>query len=426
MCGILGIWSRNRDLKELDLEIKKMSSLLTHRGPDNEGFWIEEQSSFILSHQRLSIIDLSFDGNQPMESGSGRYIISFNGEIYNYQNLKFELEKNFSIRWKSRSDTEVLLELIDKYGIKNALNKCIGMFAFAVWDRRERKLILARDRMGEKPLYYGFSGTGQNRSFIFASELSAIKSWKYFDNDINLDALSELFKFQVIFAPNSIYQGIFQLLPGHIITINNLENKQLENIECWWDQISKVQESLKNSISNELDAENNLEKLLKDTLSKQSIADVPLGTFLSGGVDSSLITALLQSQNSKRIKTFTIGFEDKNFDEANYAGEIAKHLNTDHEEFYFTESDAQNLIPNLSDLYSEPFADSSQLPTHLVSKIAKTKGLKVALTGDGGDELFGGYNRYLIGEKNLDKIKLSSLAFKKRNRFIRKKIKSKF
>lgn len=400
MCGILGIWSKNRNLEEIDFEIKKMSSFLAHRGPDNEGFWNEEECSLFLSHQRLSIIDLSIDGNQPMRSSSGRYVISFNGEIYNHKDLKVELEKNKDFaKWRSKSDTEVLLELIDKYGIKKALNKCIGMFSFAVWDRKEKKLILARDRMGEKPLYYGFSGSGENRTFLFASELSALKAWKYFDNDINLEALSELFQFQVICAPNSIYKGIFQLLPGHLITINNLENNQLDNIECWWNPITKVNESINNPINDEFQAEINLERILKDSLSKQSIADVPLGTFLSGGVDSSLITALLQSENSKKIKTFTIGFEDANFDEAHYAKKIANHLNTEHAEFYFTENDAQNLIPKLCDLYSEPFADSSQLPTHLVSKIAKKNGLKVALTGDGGDELFGGYTRYIIGEQ---------------------------
>lgn len=400
MCGILGIWSRNKDLNEIDSQIKRMSSLLTHRGPDNKGFWSEDECSLFLSHQRLSIIDLSIDGNQPMKSNSGRYVISFNGEIYNHKDLKIELEKNNDfIKWRSKSDTEVLLELIDRYGIKKALNKCIGMFAFAIWDRKERNLILARDRMGEKPLYYGFSGSGNNKTFLFSSELSALKSWKYFDNNINLNALSELFQFQVIFAPNSIYKGIYQLLPGHLITINNIQNNQLDNIECWWNPITKLNESLNNPINDEFLAENILEGILKDSLIKQSIADVPLGTFLSGGIDSSLITALLQSENNNKIKTFTIGFEDVNFDEAHYAKEIANHLKTDHEEFYFTENDAQKLIPRLSDLYSEPFADSSQLPTHLVSKIARDNGLKVALTGDGGDELFGGYTRYIIGEQ---------------------------
>ena len=276
------------------------------------------------------------------------------------------------------------------------------LFQFGI--EKKKKLQLARDRIGEKPLYYGFSGSGEQKTFLFASELSALKAWKYFDNHLNSLSISQLLKYQAISAPNSIFEGIFQLLPGHFITVNSPEDSQLNNVENWYDHISIIKDGLENQINDEDEAERILENSLKDTLKIQSISDVPLGTFLSGGIDSSLITALLQSESKSKIKTFTIGFEDECLNEANYSKEIAKHLDTDHEELYFTSNEALELIPKLSQIYSEPFADSSQLPTHLVSKLAKNNGLTVALTGDGGDELFGGYNRYFLGEKIWKKI----------------------
>jgi len=407
MCGISGIWSNFNNDQELKYELKKMAIELKHRGPDHLGFWSDEEHSFYLAHQRLSILDLSQAGNQPMISNSQRYVISFNGEIYNFEQLRIEIEKeDKSIKWKGHSDTEVLLALIEKFGLKKTLIKCIGMFAIALWDRENKILQLARDRIGEKPLYYGFCGPKSNQSFLFASELSSIKAFKYFDNSINREAVSELVNFQAISAPNSIFENIYQLLPGHLITINSPKCEHIQKSESWWDLTSVIKQNLQKPILEEKEAIDLVEKTIGEAVRLQSIADVTLGTFLSGGIDSSLITALLQSQSTKKVKTFTIGFDEAEFNEAPFSKEVARHLNTEHTEIYLTSQDAQNLIPKLCDIYSEPFADSSQLPTHLVCKEAKKSGLTVALSGDGGDELFGGYNRYFIGGKIWKKLKI--------------------
>ena len=400
MCGIAGFWALNGNQNYYLNAIKEMAVALNHRGPDNTGYWNDLNQSLFLAHNRLSILDLSLEGNQPMKSQSGRYVITFNGEIYNHKELKIELERHEkSLKLRGHSDTEVLLEVISKFGLENALKKCVGMFAMAIWDNQKKCLYLARDRMGEKPIYYGFSGSGNNQTFLFASELAAIRKWKPFENKINLEALSQLLNYQVILAPNSIFEGIFQLLPGHYLTINVPRKESLPDSKPWWKLNKVIENSLKNKIHNESEGLSTLEDILKKVVSLQSIADVPIGTFLSGGIDSSLITALLQTQSSQRIKTYTIGFEEQNYNEAPYSKEIAKHLNTEHTEFYLTSKDAIELIPDLSKIYTEPFADSSQLPTHLVCRESRNSGLKVALTGDGGDELFGGYNRYILGEK---------------------------
>ena len=406
MCGISGIWSNFNNDEELKFELKKMAIELKHRGPDHLGFWSDAEHSFYLSHQRLSILDLSQAGNQPMISNSERYVISFNGEIYNFKQLRIEIEKeDKSIKWKGHSDTEVLLALIEKFGLKKTLLKCIGMFAIALWDRENKCLQLARDRIGEKPLYYGFCGPKSNQSFLFASELSSIKVFKYFDNSINREAVSELVNFQAISAPNSIFENIYQLLPGHLITINSPKYEHIQESESWWDLTSVIKQNFQKPILEENEAIEQVEKTLSEAVKLQSIADVSLGTFLSGGIDSSLITSLLQSQSTKKVKTFTIGFDESEFNEAPFSKVVAEHLNTEHTEIYLTSQDAQNLIPKLCDIYSEPFADSSQLPTHLVCKEAKKSGLTVALSGDGGDEFFGGYNRYFIGGKIWKKLK---------------------
>ncbi len=407
MCGISGIWSNFNNDEELKFELKKMAIELKHRGPDHLGFWSDAEHSFYLSHQRLSILDLSQAGNQPMISNSERYVISFNGEIYNCNQLRIELEKEVkNIKWRGHSDTEILLALIERFGLKKALTKCIGMFAIALWDRANKNLQLARDRVGEKPLYYGFCGPKSKQSFLFASELSSIKAFKYFDNSINREAVSELINFQAISAPNSIFQKIYQLLPGHLVTISSPDSEDIQKSDSWWDLTSVIKNSLQKPIIKEEEAIDLVDKALGDAVRLQSNADVPLGTFLSGGIDSSLITSLLQSQSIKKIKTFTIGFDEAEFNEAPFSKEVARHLNTDHSEIYLTSEDAQNLIPNLCDIYSEPFADSSQLPTHLVCREAKNSGLKVALSGDGGDEFFGGYNRYFIGGKIWKKLRM--------------------
>ena len=406
MCGIAGIWADSGDHNELRYEIKNISAKQKHRGPDYSGFWEDKDNLFFLSHQRLSILDLSPAGNQPMVSHSGRYVIAYNGEIYNFQDLKISLEKKYGqINWKGNSDTEVLLALIDKYGLRETLNKCVGMFAIALWDKKDKRLYLARDRMGEKPIYYGFTGPKSKRAFIFSSEISTIRDFKYFNNPFNSNGLIELINYQAISAPNSIFEDIYQLLPGHILILESPKLKFLKNSTEWWSLINVIEDSLANPINEANYAEFEVEKILKESVRIQSISDVPLGTFLSGGIDSSLITALLQKQNINKVKTFTIGFEEMEFNEAPFSRQIANILGTDHTEILLTSNDALKLIPNLSKIYSEPFADSSQLPTHLVCREAKKNGLTVALTGDGGDESFGGYNRYFLGNKIWKKIR---------------------
>jgi asparagine synthase (glutamine-hydrolysing) len=290
MCGIVGFWSNFQDEEENKINIIKMSEELNHRGPDYGGYWNDNSEALYISHRRLSIIDLSVAGNQPMLSHSGRYLISFNGEIYNHFEIKKNLEKEKKfIKWRGHSDTEILLELIELYGLEKALLKCVGMFALALWDRKEKCLQLARDRIGEKPLYYGFSGSSKKKTFLFASELSAIKKWKYFNNEINPEALSELINYQSISAPNSIYKNILQLMPGHVVKINSPNDLFLDSSKAWWSLTSTVEKSIENPISKMSEAISLIENKLKNAVQIQSIADVPLGTFLSGGVDSSLI-----------------------------------------------------------------------------------------------------------------------------------------
>lgn len=405
MCGISGLWSNSANQIQHEEDIRNMSNSLIHRGPDNEGFWSDPERNLYLGHRRLSILDLSPAGIQPMMSHNQRYIMTFNGEIYNNLDLRNELEKvQKNIRWRGYSDTEILLELISYFGLENALLKCRGMFALAIWDRSEKCLSLARDRMGEKPLYYGFSGSDLNKTFLFGSELSSLRNWRYFDNSIDKNSLSQLINYHSISAPNTIFKGIYQLLPGHTVTLNNPKIEYLPESKPWWELKFTIEESRKDPIFKVEEAILSIEESLKKAIKLQSHADVPLGTFLSGGIDSSLITALLQSQSSSKIKTFTIGFENKEFNEAPFSKNIAKYLGTDHREFYLTSKDAQEIIPKLNQIYSEPFADASQIPTHLVCREASKIGLKVALSGDGGDELFGGYSRYLIAKDIWGKI----------------------
>ena len=405
MCGITGLWSNSGNNVQQEEDIRNMSQALIHRGPDNEGFWSDPERNLYLSHRRLSILDLSPAGSQPMMSQNERFIMTFNGEIYNNLDLRKEVEKfQKNIKWRGYSDTEILLELISFFGLEKALKKCRGMFALAIWDRSEKCLKLARDRMGEKPLYYGFSGSLSNKTFLFGSELSSLRNWRYFDNNIDVNSISQLINYHAISAPNTIFKDIYQLLPGHSLTLNYPKIEFLPESKPWWELKSTIEESRKDPIYKVEEAITSIEESLKEAIKLQSFADVPLGTFLSGGIDSSLITALLQAQSSSKIKTFTIGFEDNEFNEAPFSKEIANHLDTDHREFYLTSKDAQEIIPKLNQIYSEPFADSSQIPTHLVCREASNIGLKVAISGDGGDELFGGYNRYLIAKDIWSKV----------------------
>ena len=402
MCGIAGLWYFGGGRSsELEHQARSMASAIARRGPDDAGVWCDPVAGLALAHQRLAILDLSPAGHQPMASSSGRFVIAFNGEIYNHLALRRDLEADGQLcqPWHGHSDTETLLVAIEAWGLEESLRRCTGMFAIALWDRRECQLQLARDRFGEKPLYYGISGSGPQRALLFGSELAALRAWSGFNNSISRPALTQLLRFTAIAAPCSIYAGIQQLLPGHLLTLQHPLPSDLPDPQPWWCFRSMLAEAIHQPFACEAEALIALEAELTKAVQQQSLADVPLGSFLSGGIDSSLITALLQAQSSRPVRTFTIGFEETGFNEAPYARAVAAHLGTDHCETIVTAHDARELIPQLPRLYSEPFADSSQLPTHLVCREARRSGLTVALSGDGGDELFGGYNRYFWGPR---------------------------
>jgi len=369
-----------------------MADALRHRGPDDSGLWVDANLGLGLAHRRLSIIDLSPLGRQPMASADGRYLITYNGEIYNFPALKKELEGQGE-KFRSTSDTEVLLAAIGRWGLEEALRRVIGMFAFALWDRQERVLSLARDRVGEKPLYYGWQG----RAFLFGSELKALRQWPGFAGLIDRNSLALFLRLHHVPAPYSIYQGIHKLPPGTYLRLAREEMAPGEfpaPIPYWSarEVVEKGQQAPFAGSEDQALAE--LELLLKDAIRNQMVADVPLGALLSGGIDSSTVVALMQVQSSRPIKTFTIGFHEDAFNEAVHAQAVARHLGTDHTELYVTAQAALEVIPRLPQLYDEPFADSSQIPTFLVCQMARSQ-VTVALTGDAGDELFGGYPSYV-------------------------------
>jgi asparagine synthase (glutamine-hydrolysing) len=389
MCGIAGIFSFKRSLgaDQLGALAGRMNDALVHRGPDDHGVWVDAEQGMALAHRRLSIIDLSPEGHQPMVSASNRYIISFNGEIYNYRDLRTKLD----CQWRGQSDTEVLLAAIEAWGVEKTLPLLNGMFAFAVWDRQTKTLTLARDRMGEKPLYYGWVGD----NFIFASELKALREVPHWPPAINRDALHLLMHYSYIPAPHSIYERVYKLLPASSISIH-AGLMSAEPTPYWSFEAMVEQNSAKRLTCSRREAIDMLEQKLKFAVGERMMSDVPLGVFLSGGVDSSTIAALMQAQSTMPVKTFTIGFYDQSYDEAPYAKTIAQHLGTEHTEVYVSSREASELIPRLPMVYDEPFADSSQIPTYLVSSFAREH-VTVALSGDGGDEIFGGYNRYIRG-----------------------------
>ena len=413
MCGVAGLLcTKNTILPSDDLDriVHKMASALDLRGPDSSGFWSDSASRIALSHRRLAVLDLSPAGHQPMHSISGRFTISFNGEIYNHLAIRAELTKMGVIpRWRGNSDTETLLAAVEHWGLDDTLKRCVGMFALVLWDSKYRTLSLARDRLGEKPLYYGWTGNGGQGAFVFASELKGILAYPGFNAPVSVAALYRYLRFTYIAAPLSIYEGIFKLEPGCILTIKGeppqyapsapiLVGQRYGNLEIhsWWSLEQSVAYSRARPFESETIAIDELESALLKAVQAQSIADVPLGAFISGGVDSSTIVALMQSQSSNRVKTFTIGFDEKGFDESLYARAVADYLGTDHHEMRVSSKMAQDVIPSLPWMYDEPFADSSQIPTYLVCKAARQH-VTVALSGDGGDELFGGYNRYFWG-----------------------------
>lgn len=391
MCGFVGVLS-STFLNESTL--CKMTRTLEHRGPDESTLWQDSLSGISLGHQRLSILELSNAGSQPMFSANGRFALVYNGEIYNHLSCRKVLaESGFAVYWKGSSDTETLIEMISALGLEGALKLTTGMFSFALWDKLEKKLFLARDRFGEKPLYYGWQGD----SFLFGSELKALKIHPNFLNEIDSNALGLFLQYNYVPTPLSIYRGISKLTPGGILSVS-LDHKAV-CISTYWSAIDTMLSGKKNPFrGNVTEAIDETENVLKRAVQIQLLADVPLGAFLSGGIDSSLIVSLMSAVSSTPVNTFTIGFDENGFNEAVYAKKIASHLGTNHTELYVNPKDCFDVIPLLGSMYDEPFADSSQIPTYLVSKLAAGS-VKVALSGDGGDELFGGYNRYFFAEK---------------------------
>lgn len=410
MCGIAGLLF-NRAL-EPDRILNKMVRSLKHRGPDDYGIWVDRACSVGLAHARLSVVDLSQSGHQPMYSASHRYVIAFNGEIYNHREIRAELDSITALSWRGHSDTETLLAGIEAWGLPKTLEKCVGMFAIALWDKRDRTLTLVRDRFGEKPLYYGAVG----QYFAFSSELTAFDSVPGFQKAIDRNALSLYLRFSSVPDPYSIYQGIYKLEPGSYVTFDE-RGALLEKLNYW--SMSELIYKAKSSPASASYEESvsQFDKLMSSTIQQQAQSDVPLGAFLSGGVDSSLIVALMQKQSLQKIRTFSIGSDSPTYNEAQHAKEVAAHLSTNHSELYVTDKDALEVIPELATIYDEPFADSSQIPTYLVAKMAKQH-VTVALSGDAGDELFGGYNRYTMTNslwKNLSRVPLPIRRFVAKN-----------
>ena len=413
MCGITGFWLTGdaRDSVAAMCNVAElMAESLKQRGPDDYGTWADASCGLVLGHRRLAIVDLSNAGHQPMGSTCGRWKLVFNGEIYNHLELRSELKTaGVETIWRGNSDTETILACIDRWGLEETLQRCVGMFAIALWDLVTNTLTLARDRFGEKPLYYGWVGKDFNRAFVFGSELKALKAYPAFDSSICREALAQYLRFAYVPAPRCIYKGIYKLEPGCLLTVKGkppidgpaqpLRPGQVHfnvALRRWWSLANLVVDGANEQIKDEVEAIGLLENRLSEAIKLQSLADVPLGAFLSGGVDSSTIVALMQQQSLRPVKTFTIGFEETGFDESPHARAVADHLGTDHHEMLVSAQMALDVIPTLPEIYDEPFADSSQIPTHLVCRAARQH-VTVALSGDAGDELFGGYNRYVMG-----------------------------
>jgi asparagine synthase (glutamine-hydrolysing) len=399
MCGITGYLDTTCTTTPEDLEaiVTGMSDTMRHRGPDDSGTWVDAEAGAALGFRRLAIIDLSPAGHQPMVSASGRYVIVFNGEIYNFGALREELE-GLGHSFRGRSDTEVMLASFTQWGIEAATRRFVGMFGFALWDREERRLYLVRDRLGIKPIYYGWA----DKAFLFGSELKALRAHPAFESKIDRGALVLLLRHNYIPAPYSIYRGIYKLSAGAILSIGAGENSP--TITPYWSAREITAQGTANPFTGTAEeAADELDVLLRDAISLRMVADVPLGAFLSGGIDSSTVVALMQAQSTRPVRTFSIGFHEAAYNEAGYAKSVAQHLGTDHTELYVTPEEAMAVIPRLPVLYDEPFADSSQIPTFLVSELAR-RHVTVSLSGDGGDELFTGYDRYAIGRAIWGKI----------------------
>jgi asparagine synthase (glutamine-hydrolysing) len=416
VCGFAGYIGR-RALPDQEL-LEKMGNAIIHRGPDDSGIWFDRDTGVGLSHRRLAILDLSSAGHQPMTSASARYVIAFNGEIYNHLILRNALDvANIAPAWCGHSDTETLLAGFNAWGVEATLKKAVGMFAIALWDRKERTLALVRDRVGEKPLYFGWN----NGTFLFGSELKALRAFPDFEGEISRNAITLLLRYNYIPAPYSIYRGIFKLPPGTMLRLRqggrgvcpwNIDTPPFASfhdgnvsLHPYW-SLRDIAEGGQSHLfaGTDEDAVCELERVLSDAVVSQQISDVPLGALLSGGVDSSTIVALMQSRSGKRIRTFTIGFGEDDYNEAVHAKAVAKHLGTEHTELYITPDETLKVIPRLPALYDEPFSDSSQIPTFLVAQMARQH-VTVSLSGDAGDELFGGYNRYFLTNSIWSKIR---------------------
>lgn len=388
MCGIAGFWDVQAATcaETLTATVNQMRDTLIHRGPDGADTWVDASSGIGLGHRRLAILDLTAHGSQPMHSASNRYVIIFNGEIYNHQELKQQLTaEGLAPNWHGHSDTEIMLAAFDAYGVEAALNKFVGMFAIVLWDKQEKLLYLMRDRIGEKPLYYGYRGN----YLLFGSELKSLKAHFAWQQQLNGDAIEQFMQLNYIPAPNTIYDGIYKVEPGHFVVAN--AQKDLRTV-AYWQLKDVINHNPRRKIA-PTEAIDCLEAKLVQAVSLQMLADVPVGAFLSGGIDSSLIVALMQAQSRTPIKTFSIGFKEDAYNEAEFAKKIAQHLQTQHTELYLSPQQTQEIIPNMATFYDEPFADSSQLPTYIVAKLTREH-VTVSLSGDGGDELFAGYNRY--------------------------------
>lgn len=400
MCGLVGFLDGLQSSIRLANEelLTRMSDKIINRGPDDSGYWSNSLAGIGLGHRRLSILDLSLAGHQPMLSEGGRFVLVYNGEIYNHLKIRTALEKQgLAPNWRGHSDTETLLAGFTAWGVQNTIEQAIGMFAFAVWDQERDELILGRDRGGEKPLYYGWQGQGSARAFLFGSELKALKAHPAFSAKVDRGALALMMRHNCVPAPYSIYENIYKLEPGCLLTVSRQVTEP--KITQYWSLSSVASFGIANPVTcMDNQAVDLLEDLLKSAVGQQMLADVPLGAFLSGGIDSSTIVAMMQTQSQQPVKTFTIGFEEQNFNEAVYAKAVAKHLGTDHTELYVNARQTLDVIPKLPSIYCEPFSDSSQIPTFLVSQLARAD-VKVSLTGDAGDELFCGYTRYVLANQ---------------------------
>ncbi|MCG2787993.1 MAG: asparagine synthase (glutamine-hydrolyzing) [Anaerolineae bacterium] len=396
MCGITGFFnlSPSETREKLQSTLEQMSMAIAHRGPDDSGLWLDETRGIGLGFRRLAILDLSPTGHQPMTSADGRYVMVFNGEAYNFGMVRDELAAN-GISFRGTSDTEVLLAAICEWGLVDALEKFNGMFAFALWDRQENSLSLVRDRMGVKPLYYGWIGN----TLMFGSELKSMRAHPAFSADIDRDALTLYLRHNYIPTPFSIYRGVRKLPPGSILRISSATRPGEEELATYWSASEQILASRADPFrGDESQTTDELEELLTDSIRLRMLADVPLGAFLSGGVDSSTIVALMQQISSQPVQTFSIGFNESGYDEAPHARAVAEHLGTQHTEMYISSEQARAVIPSLAGMYDEPFANPSAIPTFLVSQLAR-RHVTVSLSGDGGDELFGGYNRYTWVER---------------------------